>query len=125
MNSAENPLLFQKPDFHPGVNVTVRSGAKWFGTLNIGDLVAIAEIDGEDGMRTDRGKHLVLGVAYFNEIEEIPEDLLRFEHDPTCRTPDGLEEELGRIYGDDVMSNPDKGFSVVVFYYVPDFDETL
>lgn len=125
MNSTENPLLFQKPDFHPGVNVTVRKGAKWFGTLNVGDLVTIAEVDSNTGMQVERGKHLVLGIDYETVLETIPEDLLRFEHDPTCRTPDGLEDELRNIYGDDAMDDEAQGFTIIVFYYVPNFSEML
>jgi len=114
----EKPLLFQKPDFHQGVNVTVRRGAKWFGMLEVGDYVEIEATEGfeNEGMTGNYGYHLVLGVAFVKDLDDIDSELLKFEHDPTCRTDDGLLKCLREVYGDNV-DDCGEGFSVVVFYY--------
>ena len=111
----EKPLLFQKPDFHPGVNVTVRKGAKWFGILDVGDMVEIQTTDGHEG-QDSYGHHLVLGVSYSKYLEDVEPGLLRFEHDPACRTDHGIEAEMKRIYGDD-FEDEGEGVTVVVFYF--------
>ena len=117
------PLLFQNPDFHPGVNITVRKGAKWFGRLNVGDIVEIQTTpseDAEEGLAdVGHGHHMILGVVFYDTLEEITENLenlLKFAHDPTCRTASGLADELESIYG---TNDDDEGFTVLVFYYSP------
>ena len=109
----DRPLLFQKPDFHQGVNVTVRKGAKWFGLLEVGDFVELQSAgDGDVG---NYGFHLVLGIAFMKDLDDIEPELLKFEHDATCRDELGIRAELERIYGEDVDDG--EGFSVIVFYY--------
>ncbi len=116
------PLLFLNPDFHPGVNITVRKGAKWFGRLNVGDIVEIQTTPSEDEGPADvvgYGHHMILGVVFYDTLEEITEnleDLLKFQHDPACRTASGLADELESIYG---TNDDDEGFTVLVFYYSP------
>ncbi len=112
------PLLFQKPDFHPGLNLTVRKGAQWFGMLDIGDFVEIEATVGHEHEHTtgNYGSHLVVGIAFVKDLDEIETELLKFEHDPLCRCEDGLLSVLRALYGDDV-DDSSEGFSLVLFYY--------
>ena len=115
--STNAPLLFQTPNFHPGVNVTIRKGAKWFGRLGVGDIVEIKTTPTEDPPEANlsHGYHLILGAVFCDSLDEIEGDLLKFQHDPTCRTDEGLADEMENIYG----SDNDEGFTVLVFYYSP------
>lgn len=121
----DQPLLFKKPDFHPGVNVTVRLGAKWFGLLNVGDFVEIETTVGygDDTCPMSWGSYMVLGICFYSNLDSIDPALLKFEHDPMCRTPAGLEEGMAEAYGDDFDAS--EGFSVVIFYYQPEMVDEL
>jgi hypothetical protein len=86
--SEEVPLLrFSRPVFHAGRNVTVRRGAKWFR-----EEWAYVDI-GEDKepmllkIGTDLRPFFLLSPV-----------LLADEHDPSCRTLDGLFSEMQRVY---------------------------
>ncbi|MGY1520290.1 MULTISPECIES: hypothetical protein [unclassified Luteimonas] len=92
------PILeFANASFLEGRNTTVRRGARWYG-------VPAARLRLKDGS-------LSPPVALETELRvlrDIDEDALRFEHDPACRTPQGLFAELGlhyrRISEDETMT---------------------
>jgi len=86
-------LLFSNPIFHTGINVTVRSGYKWADSLN-----EIVEVGDTDGLADLRSAH-ILGVLT-TKLNKIPESILAQEHDPSCRTLDGIITEMKRVYGD-------------------------
>lgn len=74
------PILeFAHPVFLPGRNTTVRRGTRWHG-------VPFARLRLGDGGLT-RPVSLHTEVRVFRELDA---HALRFEHDPACRTPEGL-----------------------------------
>jgi len=85
-------LLFGNPVFHSGINVTCRAGLKWADTL--GQTVDVADVENE----VECGEAKIVGVLV-TELENIPESVLQLEHDPACRTKEGIEKELRTIYG--------------------------
>ncbi|MEN1956613.1 hypothetical protein WCE34_03030 [Luteimonas sp. MJ204] len=82
------PILeFAHAVFLEGRNTTVRRGTRWHG-------VPAARLRLEDG-------RLSPPVALETELKvfrDIGEDALRFEHDPACRTPQGLFAQMGIHY---------------------------
>lgn len=75
-------LLFSNPVFHPGRNITCRRGIKWA-------LETDAVIDGVGSVK------LTPRVMRFADVTDSD---VEFEHDPACRTADGLRRELERVY---------------------------
>ena len=74
-------LLFTNPVFHSGTNLTVRHGRKWH----------------------LEPRALILGKVYELETKlkiffEITDADLEQEHDPACRTVDGLFKVLSEVY---------------------------
>ena len=91
-------LMFSNPVFHKGINVTCRNGYKWSDAM--GELVNIEDSDGE----TYYGKAHILGVLVC-KLNKIPEGILAMEHDPSCRTQEGIITEMKRVYGDDLKED--------------------
>jgi hypothetical protein len=84
-------LLFKNPVFHKGVNVTCRKGTKWSG---INGEVVIAETGGKDVCIATIKNTKTLR---FMDLEE--KDIVN-EHDPSCRTWQGLYDVMVNTYGD-------------------------
>ena len=80
-------LLFSNPTFHPGFNLTTRLGTKWASERN-------ARID-LGGGHTTYVANLHTIDRPFNELED--KDLV-FEHDPACRTVEGLAKVMKEVY---------------------------
>jgi hypothetical protein len=91
-------LLFNNPVFHKGVNVTCRKGYKW--AQQMGAIVNVRDTDGT----TDYGYGHILG-AMVVKLNKIPECVLTLEHDPSCRTVDGIITEMKNVYGDDLKDD--------------------
>ena len=93
-------LLFSNPVFHDGINVTVRNGYKWADALGeIVDVVDADAVEPEEPMMAH-----VLGVLTM-QLDKIPESILEHEHDPNCRTPEGILQEMQSVYGDDLQED--------------------
>ena len=88
-------LEFVNLAFKDGMNVTVRNGDKWLHRVKPGDRVLLAET-GKAPLWDAQNR--VLGVLY-GSLDEIPSAVLKFEHDPACRTKKGLARVLDEIYG--------------------------
>lgn len=86
-------LLFANPVFHKGENVTVRKGPKHFQRLDMGDTVRL--VNAETGEVEGTGEVTQL---YLSALRNIPDHLLPLEHDPACRTAEGLLEVLRGVY---------------------------
>lgn len=99
-------LLFSNPVFHDGINVTCRNGYKWADSL--GEIVKVAETGNEEEWHYG----LILGVLTC-KLNKIPETVLAMEHDPSCRTSEGLIAEMKRVYGDDL---PEDAPTTVLFF---------
>lgn len=81
-------MAFMRPVFHPGLNFTVRLGEEW-ADLKVGEII---ELDGPCwclGFVT----HVIKC-----HLGEIPEFVREKEHDPDCRTLDGLIAVLREVY---------------------------
>ena len=91
-------LLFSNPVFHNGVNVTCRNGYKWADAL--GEIVNVGDTDG----LADLKEAHILGVMIM-KLDKIPETILSLEHDPNCRTTDGIITEMKRVYGDELKED--------------------
>ena len=93
-------LKFKNPVFHDGVNTTVRRGVKW----SIADEPEFGYpiIDTNDPV-TDDGKDKIIGFAKPVDVKvvrmcDISDDMIRFEHDPKCRTYNGLLDVMKETY---------------------------
>lgn len=98
-----NNLEFIDPEFHKGLNTTVRLGEKWMSRVDIGDAVWLVDVNapGKDsivGSGDIKGK-MVVPFMY------IPQDLLMFEHDSSCKTLAGLYRAMKRAYKDRFNEN--------------------
>ena len=91
-------LLFNKPVFHDGINVTCRNGYKWADSM--GNIVNLQNTDGT----TDYGMAHILGIMVV-KLNKIPESVLSMEHDPNCQTLDGIITEMKRVYGKDLKDD--------------------
>jgi hypothetical protein len=88
MSAGQLPILeFDHPEFQPGRNTTVRRGRRWHG-------VGHARIRWADGSLS-APLRLVTELRPFRSLQS--HDLAR-EHDPACRTPEGLLVVLQRLY---------------------------
>jgi len=88
-------LKFQNPIFHDGINCTVRRGYKWT-NLKIGETILL---NGERKATIEK-----VSVLRFKDIKVKD---IKHEHDPKCRTTNGLFKVLSSIY-------PDFGVDTVV-----------
>lgn len=99
---APHKLLFKRPLFHVGLNLTVRLGGKWYRDTRPGDRLIIVDTEEQD-------KEILRTRVLFTThgpLNEIPEAWLRYEHDPSCRTREGLYEELCRVYAGGTPERP-------------------
>lgn len=88
MDQSPAPLLtFVNPQFHRGRNLTVRRGSRWHG-------VALARLQLPPGV-PEPTVALTTQLRLFNTLTAAD---LRDEHDPSCRTPEGLLQVLQQIY---------------------------
>jgi len=86
-------LLFSNPTFSEGLNVTVRRGDKW-AVLRPHEFVEIGLVSGES-----IGWVEIISVKIFPFVL-ITGDELFYEHDPSCRTYEGLLKEMKTVYPD-------------------------
>ena len=105
-------LFFQRPQFHAGLNLTVRLSAKWYTQADCGDELSLVDLGEEKEIL--RGE--VVETTY-SRFDAIPESWLKYEHDPSCRDRGGLYAELCRIYAESMHERPydlDEGTRTVV-----------
>ena len=72
-------LEFANATFLPGRNTTVRRGTRWHGVPVVRLRLADGGLSPPVALETE--------LRLFRDLDE---DALRFEHDPDCRTPQGL-----------------------------------
>jgi len=103
-------LLFTKPEFRPGLNVTVRRGKRWFDTSSVNDELNIYRTGNENPHeRIAFGK--IEGLAYIPFLS-IPSDWLAVEHDRACHDLNGLLKAMVQAYPD---FNPMEIVTVILF----------
>ncbi len=82
-------LVFMNPVFNLGPNLTVRAGVKW--NKFDGKLVRLFGSHG-------KAFGDVRLTTYTRKFRELTDDELKYEHDESCRTVDGLREQMKKIY---------------------------
>lgn len=105
-------LLFLNNRHHPGENVTVRKGRKWSDRLEVGEHVTLAATNGDSPCQYAA----VVGLLRCR-LADCPPALLALEHDPSCRTLEGLLEALRAAYGRDLCDEQLLGSEVTVVLY--------
>jgi hypothetical protein len=106
-------LLFSNPVFHTGLNVTCRNGFKWAESLN--QVVEVRDTD----ETTNYGLGYISGVLTL-PLNQIPEEILKFEHDPSCRTSEGIITEMRNVYGEGLKE--DSPTTVLFFEFMKDIE---
>lgn len=86
-------LLFKVGKFHDGINVTVRDGDKWHGKT--GDVMLVTQ--DEEGNEIAHAHGEIIGTLYTN-VGDIPDNILKLEHDKDCTSTRGIWRELERVY---------------------------
>lgn len=87
MNIHLPKLLFQNPNFHSGVNLSVRRGVKW----SLEKLAIVADLQGNKIAEVE----LETRVVRFCDLKDSD---VSGEHDPECRTYAGLLKAMKDIY---------------------------
>lgn len=89
---------------------TVRLGDKWLRRALVpGTSLMVCET----GAPLASGRAAVSREVSFCRLGEVPQRLLDLEHDPVCRTRDGLMATMRRTYGDHV--GPNSQVTVIVY----------
>lgn len=96
MSTDSCPILdYRTPLFNVGRNLTVRRGTQWHNVAQARMQMAHGELSPPLPLQTE-----------VRRFDTLTADDLQFEHDPGCRTPEGLLAELQRIY-DGFSANED------------------
>lgn len=83
-------LKFMNPVFREGINITVRRGVKWCGTEN--EEVSIINTQYKINKK---GKIILTKCKRFKDIKDSD---IEDEHDPVCRTFEGLYKVMKKTY---------------------------
>ncbi len=86
-------LYFKNPSFNVGENITCRRGVKW-------DTVEKKNVSIVDTDKQESVLYVVnieTKVMCFNDLQDAD---VAAEHDPICRTVDGLYGVMKSLYGD-------------------------
>lgn len=86
-------LDFLNPQWHRGMNVTVRRGGKWQAKAHIDDILELYQTDGDQPVAYG----MIREVRYCPYKEVTLRDLLE-EHDRECGTPFGLTHAMLKAY---------------------------
>lgn len=98
----EYRLDFLNPVWHYGANITMRLGKKWK-DKNLEDYVDKVVL-----YRTGGKKPVAEGMverSVYKPFNEVTIQDLWEEHDPECRTPDGLVKAMLRAYDDFTLAS--------------------
>lgn len=91
-------MYFKEPDFHPGLNMTLRRGPKW-ADLKPGDELALSSEDPGDSLLTVILKKVEVVAVWEGPFSDLPDTWLRFEHSPACRDREELKVCMDATYG--------------------------
>ena len=86
-------LLFENPVFERGTNLTVRRGVKWDVADHKNVQVASTKAPEETIAVVDIQTRVM-------SYQDLRTDDLAYEHDPECRTWDGLYKAMNEVYED-------------------------
>lgn len=94
-------LLFENPEFQFGINFTVRHGTKWADLVNVGDVVKLRNLGGNEVKVKGQIFQSVLGEithVFKCKLQDLPQMVFDHGHDPGCRTIAGLIDMLKEVY---------------------------
>ncbi|HLC21739.1 MAG TPA: hypothetical protein VJM10_06495 [Candidatus Methylomirabilis sp.] len=85
--------------FHPGLNITVRRGLAWSQKgLLPGETITLCVCPhGHDHDVVAQARVAFVMVA---QVADIPDELMAYEHEPLCRTKEGLLAAMSRVLGE-------------------------
>lgn len=86
-------MEFQNNTHNQGLNFSVRDGLKWSEKTRIGEFLEVCGI-GKSRSYLATTKYLIICT-----FKDIPQFVLDNEHDPECRTLDGLRKAMVSAYG--------------------------
>lgn len=89
-------LPFLTPTFHSSSNYTVRLGRKWWDSVRLGDCVKIAKT-GEEHTMLHKAE---ISGRFMFKMKYLPNYVLDKEHDPNCRTREGMIAAMREAYPD-------------------------
>jgi hypothetical protein len=105
-------LLFAYSRHEPEIlNTSVRIGMKWLTRIAPGDVIELADLNGDVVALAD------VTFLHCSRIRNIPPQYPEFEHDPKCHSINGLLEVLNSVYPEGANFND----IVVTVGYVPHF----
>lgn len=107
MNMNIPDLIFQTPTFNIGYNVTVRRGVFW----SMHKKAFVPAINNEIDIST-----VVI------KFEDIPEEILKYNHDINARTLDNLYNVMNECYGDYLLQEE---IVTIVGFYINKYDYDL
>lgn len=89
-------LLFLNPEFHNGLNATVRSGRKW--DMLVSKLPTIADVAATENTEEILGQAVIVGKMVV-EARDLPRDIILFHHDSEVRDLPTLTKVMREAYG--------------------------
>jgi len=113
-------LLFLNPTFHPGDNYTVRLGKKWHDRVSVGEHVYLAETGAEE-LPLHEAR---ISGKYLFKLDDLPQHVLDCEHNPRCRTRDGMKAGMREAYPD-VVDWDEQEMTVLRFSLTPPSGESV
>jgi hypothetical protein len=93
----DHKMIFNSSHFRKGINVTFRNGSKWKEVLNPGDTILMLD---PAGTVINNARVFMTELLDIKHWQYQVEYLTAFEHDPDCRTFDGLVAQLDEVYGE-------------------------
>lgn len=113
-------LLFQNPQFHDGLNVSVRLGHKWyekFSGMQKEDSETPAPLPVsivKTGTTEEICKGVIEDVQYVPFVT-IPHEVLLLEHDGSCTNLGNLYREMKKVYDESFTAG---SYVSVVFFHI-------
>ncbi len=102
-------LLFTTYKFRTGTNLSIRRGPQWASKIDVGDTIWLQSREGGE-----QRKALVTGIKV-KRFRDIREQDLALEHDPQCRTWNGLSTTMKKLFDDF-----DETEIVTMVYFMPE-----
>ena len=106
-------LRFNNPVFKPGLNCTMRRGYAWAERIGKAPAQSLLPVDIQDS----EGNHVCFGKCKYYHICkfcDIKAQWLESQHDPKCRTYNGLRDAMIMAYGDNFSEIE---YITVVWFY--------
>lgn len=93
-------LYFSKPEFHNGINLSIRRGVNWDTLYNKNDVYIVDEKDVHDKEGNIKPLYIVNLNTKVMRFCDLKDNDLLYEHDTECRTYKGLLERFKKIFLD-------------------------